>query len=58
MGVYLMPGPVLAISHTSYLILQKMPRVGNKPHFTDKKTKNQRNLPSSPPKSCKQHSLD
>lgn len=52
-----MPDPVLAISHTPHLTLQKTTGVSRDPHFTDKETENQRNLPACPPKSSKQHSF-
>lgn len=50
-----MPGPVLAISHALHLTLQKTTGVSHDPHFTDKETEDQRNLPACPPKSSKQH---
>ena len=33
-----MPGPVLAISHTPHLTLQKTAGVSHDPHFTDKES--------------------
>lgn len=44
MGIYLMPGPVPAISHTPHLTLQKTTGVGHDPHFTDKRNKRIRGL--------------
>ena len=45
-----MPGPVLAISHTPHLTLQKTIGVSHDPHFTDKETRESEEFTSLPTK--------